>query len=117
MTCYRICDEKDGQPMTLFHGIRGSRRIPLGKWVDADVKMVHDGDNGTPYVSGFHSLKDKKTARRVLRETFKKLENRVIVRIRVRNSWPKKHSKHGVILSRQMRIDKEDWWRREKTDA
>lgn len=122
MMCYRICDEKDGKPMTLFHGVNGSRKIPLDEWIEASVKLVHDGsDKGwrmrRRYRSGFHSLKDKKAARRVLRETFKNLENRVIVRVRVKNTWSKEHSRHDVVLSRFLKITKEDWWRREKADA
>ena len=113
MNAYRICDEKDGLPLTLFHGIRGSRRIPLDQWVKAEVKVVHDGDKGRPYRSGFHVLKDKGLAKRVLLETFKKLEGRVIVPVQVDDTWPKKHSKHGVTLARRMRIRSIDWAKRE----
>ena len=112
MESYRICDEKNGLPMTLFHGIRGSRKIPLDRWIEADVKTVNE-DKGTPYKSGFHVLRDKEAAKRVLLETFKQLRGRFIVRVEVRDTWPKKHSRHGVILARRMRIRSMDWAKRE----
>jgi hypothetical protein len=111
---YRICDEKSGLPHTLFHGIRGSRKIPLGRWVKARVATVHDGDRGRPYKSGFHVLKDRKTAKRVLLDTFKKLKGRVVVKVNVADVWPKRHSKHGVVLARWMRLSKDAWKKREK---
>lgn len=116
MTAYRICDDKNGQPMTLFHGIRGSRRIPLDQWVEADVKIVHDGDRGRPYRSGFHVLKEKGTAKRVFVDTFKKLKGRAIVKVQVAMTWPKKHSKHGVTLARHMKISSNDWAKRSRGD-
>lgn len=56
MTMYRIMEVKNGSPYTLFHGVNGSRKVPVGEWITAEKKTVHDGTNGTPYTSGFHCL-------------------------------------------------------------
>jgi len=110
---YRICEVKDGLPFTLFHGIGGSKRIPMDRWVKARVRTVNDGDRGKPYKSGFHVLKNRGTAKRVLRDTFKKKRGRVVVRVNVADLWPKKHSRHGVMLARYMKLSRNDWNRRE----
>lgn len=114
---FRICDVKGGLPHTLFHGIGGSRRIPLDRWVRAKVATVHDGDRGRAYKSGFHVLKDRKTAKRVLRDTFKKLKGRVIVSVNVADVWPKKHSRHGVVLARWMKLSQNAWKKRKSVSA
>lgn len=109
---YRIFDDKDGCPATLFHGINGSRILPLDIWVDANVKPVTDGSAVTVYDSGFHVLKQLKKVKEVLRSGFKYLDYRVICRVEIdENSgvWPKSHSKNPVILAKRMKIHKSDW--------
>ena len=53
---YRIMEVKNDLPHTLFHSVNGSRQVPMGQWVTAEEKTVHDGSNGTEYISGFHCL-------------------------------------------------------------
>lgn len=111
--CYRIFDEKDGQPHTLFHGLNGSRKLPMDEWLEAKVGPVTDGSGVTTYQSGFHVLKDKELAMDVFR-TFFNPRNRVVVKVRVKETWTKQHSKHKVTLARFMRISKKDWDKRIK---
>jgi len=111
---YRILDDKDNQPHTLFHGLNGSRKLPLDQWLEAKVGPVSDGSGVTTYLSGFHVLNSRKKAKSVLIDTFKKLDERVLVRVYVKDTWPKEHSKHGVTLARFMKIEKKDWQRRTK---
>jgi len=53
---YKIFDIRDRKPCTLFHGIDGSRTMPLDTWIEADIKQVKDGTSKTSYESGFHVL-------------------------------------------------------------
>lgn len=41
----------------LFHGLRGSRTVPLGEWLLAERKLnVRDGRGKFRYESGFHAF-------------------------------------------------------------
>ena len=116
---YRIFDEVDGMPATLFHGVHGSRRLPLNTWMLAEVKPVTDGSCSTVYQSGFHVLPTREDVVRHL-GGFRKLEHRVIVRVEVDETsglWPKSHSRSSVMLARRMRVGRRDWDRREKASS
>ena len=114
---YRIFDDKDGLPHTLFHGVNGSRRLPFDTWVEARVGPVTDGSCATAYQSGFHVLEDRGEARKFLARMFKNLGHRVVARVEVRDTWPKAHSRHEVTLARFLRISRKDWARRTKLSA
>lgn len=112
---YRIFDDLNGTPATLFHGVNGSRKLPLDEWVDATVKPVTDGSGVTVYQSGFHVITDLKETKKFLLKRFKHIEKRVIARVEVdedAGTWPKSHSPHPVLLVKRMRIKKADWARR-----
>ena len=69
-----------GKLKTLFHANNGSKIIPIKEWVWASKhKLVADGSNNTPYMSGWHIMKSKKDALKYLLEGFKVLKNKVIV--------------------------------------
>jgi hypothetical protein len=113
---YRIFDDIDGQPATLFHGVRGSRKLLLDQWHEAAVKPVTDGSGVTVYQSGFHVLPRIEDVAIFLRK-FRHLENRVIAKVEIdvdAGIWPKTHSKSPIILAKKMRIRKSDWEKRIK---
>jgi hypothetical protein len=114
MIAYRIFDDKDGRPHTLFHAVNGTRRLPTDTWIEADVKAVTDGSGLTSYQSGFHLLKTRKQAVEVLTRTFKLLDKRVIAKVHAIGLWPKTHSRHNVVLSKLMYVKEKDWRRRLK---
>ena len=46
MKTYRMVEkDKYGNLKTLFHGINGSRILPIDTWIQADIKMVSEGVN------------------------------------------------------------------------
>lgn len=111
MKCYKILDEKDGLPLTLFHGVGGSRTLPLDCWIDASVKAVRDGA-GTTYQSGFHALP---TLNEAIQYMAKFKNPRVICEVDIDETagvWPKMHSPSGVILAKRMRISSSQWSQR-----
>jgi hypothetical protein len=113
---YRIFDDQDGSPATLFHGVDGSRKLPLDTWLQADVKPVTDGSCSTVYQSGFHVLPTRDDVVEHLGR-FKHLRHRVIVRVEVDEAagiWPKSHSRSPVLLVKRMRVKRRDWDRRER---
>jgi len=107
---YKIFDEKDGLPRTLFHGIEGSKTLPLDSWVEAVVKDVSDG--GTVYKSGFHVLPSKEETEEYATK-FK--EKKVVAEVDVDEEagiWPKAHSPSNIMLVKKIRIRSAQWKKR-----
>lgn len=112
---YRIFDEKHDVPHTLFHGVNGSRKLPLNEWITAKIKPVREA-RGKIYKSGFHVLKTKAEAVEFLATRFKNTDHRVISPIFVDESagiWKKHHSRANVFLVKKILISKKQWKKRE----
>ena len=106
MEAYRICERKGDNLLTLFHAVRGSRVLPLDKWITADVKEVQDGSRKTSktYLSGFHSLPTLNDCRKFSTK-FRAKRDLVIVKCEVKGeTWEKKHSPAPIILSRKIKL-------------
>lgn len=100
---YKIVDEKKGELKTLFHGYNGTRKIPTEKWLSADVKMVKDGQDGRPYVSGFHVLPTRQECVDYL-NMFKNMKHKKIVKCIVKSTRPKMQSRHRVYLAEMLYV-------------
>jgi hypothetical protein len=120
MIAYKIFDLGIGKdtvfPKTLFHGVNGSRRLPVGKWINAEQKMVTDGSGTTRYLSGFHAYETLDDIRNWLRGA-KNIAERVVVRVHVRKCRSKDHAVRKTILADQMLITVKDWDARERASA
>lgn len=104
MTAYKIIDFQDGKARTLFHGINGSKTIPMNEWVKADKKMASDGTRGTRYLTGWHLLPTKEECVEYL-QRFTNLEHKAIAVCQVRGDvWKKEHSHHNVLLADEILI-------------
>lgn len=94
---YKILNkDKNGNLKTLFHGVNGSKTVPIDTWMEADIKDVMDGTNGTVYRSGFHVLDTYENCVQYL-ENFTRVENKVIVECEVGQLWRKEHSRNGGV--------------------
>jgi hypothetical protein len=117
---YRLFEERDGQPATLFHGVNGSRTLPLDQWIDAEVKPVYDGSpaRARRYRSGFHLFETIEGLTAFLNR-FRRLEGRVVCAVDVDTGygvWEKAHSPAPVKLAGRIRITSQDWDERIKAD-
>ena len=90
---------------TLFHGVRGTRVLPRGKFIKAAKKRVSDG-NSTKYTSGFHVFNDFDLCLKYANR-FGKRWQRVVVNVHFTGNRVKEHSNSGVILADRMRIPNE----------
>ena len=108
---YKIFDLKDGMPCTLFHGVNGSRRLPLDRWLTAERKMVRDGSGQGRYVSGFHAYESMEDVRAWAKGA-KNLDNRVVAQVGVRGCRSKPRAVRTTILADRLRITSDDWGRR-----
>lgn len=104
---FRICEEIDGQPATLFHGLNGSRKLPLNTWMKAETGMVRDGV-GKYYKSGFHVLSTMNEIEEYTK-LFKIRKGRFFVKVSAEKLYPKKHSRGKVFLARKIKISRKNW--------
>ncbi len=105
MITYKIMEKADKPNCfkTLFHGINGTRTVPIGKWLDATIKPVKDGSGGTVYNSGIHVLDTYDDAVSYLKN-FSDITNKEIVVCEARGIRLKRHSKHKVLLCDKIKI-------------
>lgn len=100
---YKIVDIENDQIKTLFHGLGGSRVLPINKWLTATKKMVSDGKGTTKYLSGFHIMESLDDSINYLKK-FKNIENKAVLLVSAKNIWKKEHSTSNVWLCEKMKI-------------
>jgi hypothetical protein len=105
MIAFRICERKGDKILTLFHPLNGTRILPIGEWLTADLKVVCDGSRKTSkeYLSGFHVLENRDECRDFVKK-FRRPRDLVMVECEVENLHPKSHSRHNVLLAHKMKI-------------
>lgn len=101
--------DKDNKPCTLFHGIKGSRKVEFDKVYEAEIKEVRNPGKGEgpTFTSGFHVLPTKKELIEY-RKRFTATDIR-ICRVMVDGFRDKPRSKSK--LSNQMVVTEADWKR------
>lgn len=105
LTTYRLMEKDDkGNFKTLFHGINGSKIIPLGKTLFADHKQVRDGSGKKWYDSGFHSIETLPLLYKYLKFFKRRREKLVIGVVEVQGLFGKPNSREGVILSSSQKL-------------
>jgi len=105
---YKIVDIVDGNIKTLFHGLAGSKVMPVNKWMVAAKKRVRDGTSKTWYLSGWHVFRHHADAMDYLYK-FQNLEPKAIARCRARGLRPKEHSPSPVLLADDLNIERIIW--------
>jgi hypothetical protein len=99
---FKIVDVENEKIKTLFHGLNGSKTLPVDKWLTATKKMVTDG-KGTSYLSGFHVMQSLEEANLYLK-SFKNIKNKKIIKVYAKNVWKKEHSPSNVWLAENIKI-------------
>jgi hypothetical protein len=100
-TAYRIVELKGGHPHTLFHGVKGRRKLPVNRVIEADRKQVRDG-TGPYYESGFNVLLDHQACEQYLERFVAPRELRVVKVLVNENLRVKEHSRSEVYLADRM---------------
>jgi len=105
MYWYKIVDkDRHGNLKALFHGIGGTKIIPIGEWVRSEQKLVRDGSVGTQYTSGWHIMMNLDEAKEYLSRFTANVE-RVLVKVDVSGRiWAKDHSPSNVHLCEWIKI-------------
>ena len=101
---YKIVDlADDGKTFkTLFHGVDGSRILPMRTWIKAEKKWA--GEGGSKYWTGFHVIKDIDKCREYLKRFTDKSKRRAIVWCLAKNLRPKESSRGDVFLAEEIMI-------------
>lgn len=105
MIAYRICERRGDKLMTLFHPLNGTRVLPVGQWLNADIKPVRDGSRRTAkeYISGFHVLQSKNECRAFIKK-FRAPRDLVMVKCEVDGIRRKIHSRENVLLVDKIKL-------------
>lgn len=99
---FKIVQKKDDKYLTLFHGINGTRLLPVNEWITAEIKPnVADG-KGRTYTSGLHVIDGYQNALDYLKR-FKRTD-RVVVKCYAQDIWHKEKSKDYVFLAKKIKI-------------
>ena len=101
---YKIVERHPKGHKTLFHGVKGTRLIKPGEWIQADEKMVTDGSCQTEYLSGWHVLLEREHAVDYIKAFKTRLDLLDIIPVWVKDIRPKAHSPHPVFLAKYMMI-------------
>jgi len=110
----KVFIDADGEPRFLYHGLRGSRVVPLDQWVTAERKWVTEGSN--PYYwSGFHAYRSLDDVRAWLRRC-RIREGRAAVEIDCERVRPKPTAGEAM-LAGAMRVTSGQWSRRVALNA
>jgi len=89
----------------LYHGLGGSRHVPVGTWMVAKAGILRDGV-GQRYRSGFHFVRSLDDARAFDRLTKGKY---VFFRVQAYGIRPKPGSRTGIWLAKKMRVIPHSW--------
>ena len=99
---YKIVETDGKDFFTLFHGINGTRKLPLNQWIKAEIKEnVMDG-KGKKYISGIHVVDGLDEAIDYMKK-FRRTD-RVIVSCYATGLKRKTHSNHKVYLADKIKI-------------
>jgi hypothetical protein len=106
---YRIFELKNGQYHSLFHGTTGSRALPVGQWIDADIKPVKNpGTSVGVFLSGFHVVRSLEDARNYLKKFKNKAsQNYRLMAVQVGEVRRKPHATSEVMLTDKIKLLKE----------
>jgi len=93
--------DKEAVLRFLFHGLEGSRTVPLNRWLKAKKRRVKDGTSKHKYLSGFHVFVDRQAMSRFGKLTKFKYP---ILPVLVRGLRPKPRTSVGAWLADELYV-------------
>jgi len=101
MKKWRMFELKNNDLYTLFHAVlingKKTRKLPIGEWIDAEIKEVYDGNKGKKYISGFHVFNELEYGKN-FKNKFRNPRTLVLVEIEVNGNMKKKPTNSNVLL-------------------
>ena len=103
---WKVFVESGGAPTFLFHGVGGTKNVPLDRWMQAEVKWAKEGSN--PYYwTAFHCYPSLDVISRWCRSV-RRFDRRYVVEIEVRKTRKKPTNGHAI-LADGMLLSSEGW--------
>lgn len=108
---WRLLRVSGNQPQTLFHGWRGSRKLPLDKELPAvrSWRWNPGKKKGPGFFCGWHVAKSRDEIETYRQQRFKRPEELVVCRVWVNEMEPKPRASSGICLADKMLIRGDDW--------
>jgi len=103
---WKVFRDLGGAPHFLFHGVAGSTKCPLDRWIAAEIKWRHEGSN-PHYWTAFHAYPDQRALDRWCRMV-RVIEGRAAAWIDVADTRPKP-TEGNAILAERIRVTSEAW--------
>lgn len=103
---YKVFEDREGAPEFLFHGVGGSKCVPLDAWLDAEVKWAREGSN-PHYWTAFHAYPSIESVVQWRHRT-RRQAGRVVVEIDAKDVT-KKPTRGEAFLARRMRLTADQW--------
>lgn len=100
---WRFFEIKNGEYYTLFHGVNGSRKIPIDAWVTAKQSVGYEGSHGKKFRTGFHVFDSLEYGLKFISK-FRKKRTIAIVEIEVSGKLRIKPTNNRILLCKYMRI-------------
>jgi hypothetical protein len=102
-TKFRLFELKGDDYYTLFHGVNGSRKMPIGTWIKAKQCITYDGSPKKTYRAGFHVFTSPDIIPAFLNK-FRAKRTLVVARVLVRGRLREKPTNEDVMLAPEMFI-------------
>lgn len=103
------CSGRD-RPCTLFHGLLGSKTLPMSLWLKAERKVALQSGAKYTFETGFHLLSTEGEAIEY-RKQFKDPTDLVICRVWAGGLRRKPRARNEVWLADWMYIETDEWFR------
>lgn len=110
MIGWKLFNQRHGQPLTLYHGINGSRSVATDTWIQATERPVYNPGKkgGTQFVSGFHYFNTRDEAVRY-KDRFAPNNRRLLLLAQVEVDGCRQKPNSPAMLAAYMRLDRQ-WW-------
>jgi hypothetical protein len=102
-TKYRLFELKDGNYLTLFHSVNGTRIIPIGQWIKAKQCIAYEGQHGKKYRAAFHVFDSIEIIPTFIKK-FHASRTLIVAQVVVRGKCRKKPSNSTITLAPEMMV-------------
>lgn len=108
---YKVFEEKDRKPYFMFHGVDGSREVPLDRVLYCTRRRVRDGTGKRWYMSAFHVYLDRTVLQAFLSTLKINRGSRYVVEVLAFDPRPK-HERSRASLTDKLVVTAREWQNR-----
>ncbi len=106
---WKVFECVNGEPFFMFHGVKGSKKVPLDKIIRYERKKVRDGTGKRWYMSGFHVYTNLDVLKKFLKTLKKNRNSRFVVPVYTPSDAKPKHERSKAHLASEIILQSNDW--------